>query len=131
MYSPCICRANTSKVMINFIEIFKFSRPEVTHAFAQGKFFCRTQAIKIITSPFVAHLPQPEHAKLLIVTPRRIGKAHDRNLLRRRIKEIFYGNQLYTFKPALYALFTYPGATKLTYDELKNFLVTNFTQKKS
>lgn len=33
--------------------------------------------------------------KMLIITSRKVGKAHDRNLLRRRLKAIYYENRLF------------------------------------
>lgn len=110
--------------MKTFKNIFSFSRKEVSYVFSNGKTFSRNRVLKMI-------MAQPEqnhliHGKLLIVTPRKIGKSHDRNLLRRRIKELFYGNHLHLKHAAYFALFTYPGATELTYDELKAFFLGAF-----
>ncbi len=125
--------------MIKFKDLFSFSRKEVKHTFACGKPVFRHRFLKIIEAPceprkesdldLVLEVGQT-HGKLLIVTSRKIGKAHDRNLLRRRVKEIFHTHQLYLSKNALFVLFTYPGAVKLSYEELKDFLVSNFSKAK-
>jgi ribonuclease P protein component len=57
---------------------------------------------------------------MLIIIPRRAGKAHDRNRIRRQIKAIFYGEQLFTTN-ATYIVLVYEQATGLTFDQLKTF----------
>lgn len=62
--------------------------------------------------------------KLLIIIPGRTGKAHDRNKIRRQIKEIFYKEKLY-INPKVSILIVYSQALKLNYQELKEFLTKN------
>lgn len=109
--------------MTEINRLFSFSRTQVAQLFAHGKSFARGSSLKLIVAPAE---PGQGVARLLIITSRRIGKACERNLLRRRVKEIFYGSELYKLKPGNYALLTYPGVTKLTYDELKTFFITSF-----
>lgn len=115
--------------MIKFKNLFSFSRKEVAHAFSQGKLFCRGKNIKIITAPLMdKQAGELSHSKLLIVTSRKIGKAHDRNLLRRRVKEIFYGHELYSKQQAMFVFLTYPGSTELSYQELETLLKKCFSK---
>lgn len=115
--------------MVNFKDLFSFTRKEIALVFGQGAFVARNRSLKLITKPLdTTSEHYLTHAKLLIVTPRRIGKAHDRNLLRRRVKEIVYSNELYTKTGGLFVLFTYPGSTNLTYEELKLFLLQAFAR---
>lgn len=62
--------------------------------------------------------------KMLIIIPRRAGKAHDRNRIRRQIKDIFYTQQLFIPK-ATYIVLVYQQARWLTFDQLKNFFCQN------
>lgn len=65
------------------------------------------------------------HGKLLIVTPRKTGSAPKRNLLRRRLKAIYYQEKLYTIA-AIGIIILYDHATTLSFDELKTFLTSGF-----
>lgn len=63
-----------------------------------------------------------DHSKFLIITPRKAGKAHVRNQLRRRLKAIIYENEL-TKLPVRFAILCYPQAADRSYAELKQFLI--------
>jgi len=72
-----------------------------------------------------------EHAqisKLLIITPRTSGKAVQRNRLRRRMKALFYQDNLYRYK-VVTAIIVYRQAHKLSFDELQQFLHACFEHK--
>lgn len=60
--------------------------------------------------------------KILIITPKKSGKAHERNLLRRRIKAIFYENQLYMV-PLKTIIYCKKGSTHLKFEQIKDFLL--------
>jgi|GEM_PF-1484939 len=64
---------------------------------------------------------EPTHGKLLIVIPRRVANACGRNLIRRRLKAIYTENKLFK-NTKRYALFVYPEAKALSYQQLAEFL---------
>jgi len=64
------------------------------------------------------------HGKILIVIPRKAGKAHERNLIKRRIKAIYYEEKLYA-KPIVSIVLVRKEATKINFEDLKKFLVKN------
>ncbi len=63
-----------------------------------------------------------EHGRILLVIPRRVGNAVKRNKLKRRLKSIFFEEQLYTKGTDLIVLAKSPDATQYTFQELKVFL---------
>jgi ribonuclease P protein component len=62
--------------------------------------------------------------KLLIITPRASGKAHERNLVRRRLKALFYTHELFKY-PLISVILTNKNTHTLTPEILKNFLIKN------
>ncbi|MFA6527899.1 MAG: ribonuclease P protein component [Candidatus Babeliales bacterium] len=97
--------------------LFSFSKPQVDVAFGGATLLARINGIKLLSAP--TGLDQAT-GKMLIIIPRRAGKAHDRNRIRRQIKAIFYGEQLFTTN-ATYIVLVYEQATGLTFDQLKTF----------
>lgn len=101
-----------------FRSCFAFSKGEVDTIFRSATTCARTQGIKLLRAP----CPEGHNmGKLLIVIPRKTGKAHDRNLVRRRIKAIFYEQRLFEVK-ANFVLLVYSQAVSLSFDQLKKFL---------
>lgn len=99
-----------------FRQLFAFTNPEVTAAFAHARRAGKTYGLTLLHSPD-ATAP----GKLLIITPRASGKAHERNLLRRRVKHIFYTNRLYAAS-GRWILLVYRQAQLLSYQDLTKFL---------
>lgn len=107
-----------------FRHLFRFLTKEIEAAFPKRhKFGARTPGLKLV----VGEPTNRDHGKLLIITPRAAGKAHQRNLLRRRIKSIYYQHELYK-TPIYHLLVVYKEATRLTYDQLKEFLTKNIAK---
>lgn len=74
--------------------------------------------------PLMVRIGPARHkvGRLLVVIPNKaVGSAPVRNLLRRRLKAIFYQYQLYT-KGKDCVVFAHPGADKLSYQELQELL---------
>src|SRR5947208_1957156 len=63
------------------------------------------------------------YGRMLIVIPRKVGNAPQRNLIRRRLKSIFYEEKLYE-KPYDWLLFIKPLATTIDFQTLKQYLLT-------
>ncbi len=69
------------------------------------------------------------YGKILVITPKKIGSAPKRNLLKRRLKSIFYEEKLYTY-PYNIAVLAKKGSTLLTFGLLKAILVSCSTHLK-
>lgn len=71
-----------------------------------------------------------EFSKLLIITPRKMGKSHQRNKLRRQIKAIFYENRLYEQSTnKIFIVLLYKQSTSLSYEQLLSFFVKRMSGK--
>jgi len=104
--------------MIKFKALFSFKQNEVKRAFSCAKLKSEIRGLKLLKSKLDE---PPEHGKLLIVIPRRVGKASKRNRIRRQIKAIFYEEKLYENKQIL-ILLVYKQALELSLDDIKKFL---------
>lgn len=71
----------------------------------------------------VSTLPDPalSHLKVAFITTRKVGKAHDRNLLRRRLRDIIqrHGHRLSDPKRLLVTI-PRPGSAAATFEELES-----------
>ena len=111
--------------MTLFKNLFSLKQKEIDAAFTSARLLNNVRGLKLLQTPH-SSVPQTlEHGKLLIIISKKVGKAHDRNRLRRQLKTIFYEEQLYT-QPVVSILIVYPHALTLSFDEIKNFLVSSF-----
>ena len=115
--------------MVSFKKVFSFIPPEIASAFQHARAKKYTHGLKLLESPLMLPegCPIPDHGKLLIVTPRACGKAHERNRIKRQARAIFYEEKLYQ-KPMMWILLVRKGATDLTFDQLKKFLCTGMKE---
>ena len=104
-------------MQLHFRDLFSFQPAEVKQAFAIAVKLGYGQGVKLIKAPTTT-----PYSKLLVVTPRASGKAHDRNLIRRRAKAIFYEHASHE-KPAIFILLANKRATEGSFDALKAFLL--------
>ena len=65
--------------------------------------------------------------RILIITPKKIGSAPKRNLLRRRLKAIYYEEDLFTQGYDL-VIYCRKGSTGLSYQGLKEILIATFNK---
>ena len=107
---------------MNFRELFSFTRSEVDDAFSKASPLKRGRGLTLLSAKVDEKEPF-EHGRLLIIISRKVGKANKRNLLRRRIKAIYYENRLYK-NPQTLILITYKPAIDLTFDQLKDFFIS-------
>lgn len=95
----------------------QFSQEEIKALFQAARTVLREKGLEIrkapTTNPF---------GRLLLVIPKKVGNAPKRNLIRRRIKSIFYQEKFYE-KKYDFLCFVYPHATLLSFAELKELLV--------
>ena len=103
-------------------DLFSFSQKETKDALKASKLHKKIPGLKLLR----ASDPSLLHGKLLIVIPRAFGKAHDRNLLRRRARSIYYEEKLYS-QPFVWILICYSEAQNLSFEQLKTFLIENIT----
>jgi ribonuclease P protein component len=106
---------------VSFRTLFSFTKPEVDATFAAARLRRKIKGFTLLAAPATA-------GRLLIVIPRAVGKAHDRNLLRRRLKSIFYEERLFE-QPFTFIVLTYKSATEWSFEDLKKFLVDGVIQK--
>ena len=115
--------------MVKFRELFAFKKLEIDYAFKNAKINSQVLGLKLLEAPLLCSDSEEKRiGKILIVTPRKSGKSHERNKIRRQVKSIFYEEKLYENHIAS-ILLVYKQAQKLTFDNLKTFL-TNALQKK-
>ena len=111
--------------MIKFKKLFNFSKSEIDKAFQNSSLVDQILGLKLLASSQIKEQESPQkHGKLLVVIPGKAGKAHERNLIKRRVKAIYYEEKLYQ-KPIISILLVYKQAKELNFDELKKFLIKN------
>lgn len=69
-----------------------------------------------------------EHAKILVVTPKKAGNAPTRNLIRRRLKHIFFNYSLFE-KPYDLIILVSSAANQLSFDMLKTIMLNLYENK--
>lgn len=97
--------------------ITKFLRSEILTLFSVARLVHKSAGLDIKIAPRAGC-----HAHILIVIPRKYGTAPQRNLLRRRIKSIFYQEKL--FEQAYdFLIFAKPAAKNYTFDCIRDLLI--------
>lgn len=95
----------------------KFTQHDVKALLAKAKRVLRQPGLDIL----LAHSDLP-YGRLLIITPRRIGNAPERNRVRRRLKAIFREQELFT-RPYDCVVIVKTNGISLSFDSLKNSLI--------
>lgn len=100
----------------------KFTKREIDHLFKHARRVFRSPECTILLAP-----RQDVFGRVLIVTSRKVGNAPERNLIRRRIKSIFYEEKLYdrSFDCVIIAQ---KKLTDLSFDELKKLILNAYPQ---
>jgi ribonuclease P protein component len=70
----------------------------------------------------LASRSNPEISRILIVIPKKVGSAPVRNLIRRRLKSLFFEKQLYT-EPYDWLILVRPEAAQLSFAELNDLIM--------
>ena len=100
-------------------KISKFTKGEVDYLFQHARRIVRNQFCTILVAP----RQSPEYARILIVLSRKVGTAPERNLIRRRIKAIFYEEKLFTHNVDCVVI-VYKKMITLSFDQLKTLLLS-------
>jgi ribonuclease P protein component len=95
----------------------RFTKTEIHTAFKLARCCYKIPCLSVLQAP-----KQALHARILIITPRAVGTAPERNKLRRQLKAIFYEQKLYEGNVDLIALFK-KGASDLSFDKLKQIVM--------
>ena len=95
-----------------------WTKKEILALFKSAKRFCYHPGIDIRVTPKKQPL-----GRLLIVTPKKMGNAPERNRVRRRLKAIFYENKLYDLGFD-WLFFAKPGIADVPFSQLKDFILT-------
>lgn len=101
----------------------QFSHREIQQLLKKARIICQHNSIDIKAAP-VTTLP----GRLLIILPKKIGHAPMRNLMRRRIKAIFYEEKLYE-KSYDFIFFCKPSITELEFNDLKEIMLSCISSK--
>lgn len=102
--------------------LYRFEAAEVKTILKRGKRVLKTPTCDIIVTP-KAH----ENGRILVITPRRIGKASQRNKVRRRIKALFYEQKFYERGVDCLAIIKKEGIDT-PFDELVRIFTTAFSK---
>lgn len=101
-------------------KLSKFTKREIEHLFKHARRFIKNSALTILLSP-----RQQDFSRVLIVTSRKVGNAPQRNLIRRRIKAIFYQEKLFEqFFDCV--VISHKDMINLPFDQLKEYLLTAY-----
>ncbi len=99
--------------------ITKFTQKEVDQLFKLSHRIFHTKQATILAAPRTK-----EYARLLIITSHRSGGAVERNLLRRRLRHIFYQEKLFDLLRFDIIFIAKKPITTLTFAELKEVFLT-------
>lgn len=103
----------------NFSLITKFDSQEAKKFFKKAKIRKKIEGLEILIAP-----RSFDYGRILIITPRRSGNSPERNKIRRRLKHIFYENEIYE-KPFDFVIIVSKNAISLNFDQLKEILINS------
>ena len=73
----------------SFKNLFSFTKAEIRHTFNNVKSSEKVLGLKILRAPRTL-----DFGRMLVITSKKVGNAPKRNLIRRRLKSIFYEEKL-------------------------------------
>ncbi len=104
-------------------KLSKFTQREIDHLFKHARRVLRNASCTILLAP-----RQADFGRVLIVISRKVGNAPERNLIRRRIKSIFYEEKLYE-RPFDCVIIAQKKMVELSFDQLKELVLCSFSIK--
>ncbi len=90
-----------------------FTQKEIQAIFKSAKRAYKGPGLDILLAPTCQ-----QYGRILVITPRKVGTAPERNRIRRRLKAIFYQEQLYNYQLDCFVIIKKPGI-QFDHDELK------------
>lgn len=106
-------------------KFFQFSHSEVVSLFQSGESIFRDRFFVLLRQP-----RKYNYARLLVITPKKIGSAPLRNTVRRRIKAIFYEQELSELLTFDYALIVRTATLRLSFSQVTDMLNKIFLKQK-
>ncbi len=102
-------------------KISKFTKREIDYLFCHARRIAKSQVCTILVAP----RQNTEFGRVLIIASRKVGNAPERNLIRRRIKSIFYEEKLFALNFDCVVI-VYKNMVSLSFDQLKTLLVSAY-----
>jgi len=99
-----------------------WTQKEIKRFLLKARRVVQSTSVDIRTAPC-----QSDRGRLLVVTPKKIGNAPQRNRFRRRVKAIFHEQKLAAFGRD-FGVFAKTGAPKLSFTELTQLMLTACAQ---
>ena len=103
-------------------KISKFTKREIDYLFCHARRVFRDKNCTVLVAP-----RQKEFGRVLIIASRKVGNAPERNLIRRRIKSIFYEEKLFAFGFDCVVI-AYKKIVTLSFDQLKHLLLSAYQE---
>lgn len=95
----------------------RLSRTEVLSLLKNARMVCRHVGLDVRAAQRSADL-----GKILIIIPRKVGSAPERNLIRRRIKAVFYEERFFEL-PFDWVFFVKPEATAWHFSQMREHML--------
>lgn len=95
----------------------KFTQKDIKKLFAQAKRVLRQPGLDIL----LGHTELPQ-GRLLVVTPRLVGTAPERNKVRRRLKAVFYEERLFEQHYDCIVIVK-KGGPAISFDKLRSYIL--------
>ena len=105
-----------------FRSLFHFAKTEVDSLFNGKRITSKFNGFIIFSASEIKELTT---GKLLVITSRKVGLAHQRNLLRRQLKYIFYSRKQYFLKTKTIIICS-KKTTDLSFEQLSMCLEIHF-----
>ncbi len=105
--------------------ISQFSTKEIDNAFKHARRLLKTSSVTLLYGP-----QQRSYGRILVIASRKVGNAVIRNKFKRRIKNIFYEEQMYLLGHDFICI-TRPGIADIDFDALKTILTDAKAQTQS
>lgn len=102
-------------------KISKFTKREIDNLFCNARRVVRNQFCTILVAP----RQKKEFGRVLVVVSRAVGNAPERNLIRRRIKAIFYEEKLFTYDFDCVVI-AQKKMVSLSFDQIKKIIVSAY-----